>query len=313
MAPPDDKNFTRALKAEDEQNAQMPDAVDRALRQKLRTPRAEPRRPWVFAVAAVAAVVLALVLWPRTPVEPDGWLCDGCTLEDAPRGVTVTAKGRAQTTGRRITQGVVEVSVLKVAAASDAIRFEVSHGTIEVRGTRFTVTQQTDGGQVVLHEGSIAFLAPDGRVVLVKPGETLRWPLAPVPPPPPAPRSPDPEPTPEPVAPKKIQKAAPVPAAVPVAPAPPLSADPLLAQLAPLRSRGDYAEAARLLEAALNDPYPPATREQLSFELGSILTHHVKSPVRACERWKQHQAAFPNGRYAAQIDGLRARLGCPAR
>jgi hypothetical protein len=87
----------------------------------------------------------------------------------------------------------------------------------------------------------------------------------------------------------------------------------VLSQLVVLRSRGDYSSAARELELALEEPHSSSTRERFSFELGTILFHHLHDSARACERWGKHQAQFPGGRYAMQIVELQTQAGCSTR
>ncbi len=73
MALPDDKDFARALRAEDDAQKQagMPDAADRAIRQKLKAPRARSKAP-LYLVAAAAVALLLFVFWPSAapPVDP---------------------------------------------------------------------------------------------------------------------------------------------------------------------------------------------------------------------------------------------------
>lgn len=335
MKPPD-KDFVSALRREDaEQRAEgMPAGLELKIRKQLRAPPPKRHVPWVFAFAAAAAVA-ALVFFFSTPspriigplvVRADGTSltstadeisCASCALEDPLRGVTFVARGavqlRADTEGMRLMRGEVEVSVEKVRPGAAAVRVPVSHGIIEVRGTRFTVTQTEDGGEVVLHEGSIAFLALDGRVQVLGPGDRLKWPwpqsqpppeeVAPVPPEP-APVDPPPStPPPPPRKPRTPEVAAPEPAT--------RSADEILGRLSELRSNGDFALAATELERALGEPLAPTTRERLSFELGTIVANHLHEKPRACSHWIRHQAQFPGGRYARQIAEIQGRLRCP--
>jgi transmembrane sensor len=52
------------------------------------------------------------------------------------------------------------------------------------------------------------------------------------------------------------------------------------------------------------------TREQLSYELGAILTHQLKDVAAACAHWKIHRRQHPASRYAAEVESAQARLGC---
>lgn len=297
MAPPDDKDFARALKREDEalQRDGMPATVDRALREKLADP---PRRArWPLLLVPLAAALLVFLFWPADRIVYAPHAGAQLAQED---GVT------------RVVSGVVDVSVVK----GTPVRVKVSHGVIEVRGTRFTITQRATDGEVTLHEGSIAFIFTDGSTELLKPGQTLRWPRVIAAPPF------DPEPAPAPVpAPEPAPAPAPAPdassAPTPVVRRPPvtdagpvLTAEAVLDRLAALRSQGAWGQAVVELEAALAAPLPVATKERLSFELGSILSDHLDDRRRACQRWQLHGKLFPRGRYAAEVAAVAERLKC---
>ena len=130
-------------------------------------------------------------------------------------------------------------------------------------------------------------------MVVLGAGEMLRWPLAP-PPAPPPPTVPDPPP------PLERQ------------PAPRRARDvaPLLDEIAALRGRGAYREAAARLEGALEERWPAATRERLSFELGAIATYHLGDAAQACSLWRAHERRYPGGRYAVEVEQARAELRC---
>lgn len=149
----------------------------------------------------------------------------------------------------------------------------VCAGAIEVLGTSFTVVQRDAEGEVTLHQGAIRFRAADGREVAVAPGQTLIWPL-------------------------------------PSSPPAVSGADQVLATVALLRSRGRFGEAAGVLEDALLRPLPSATRERLSFELGSILTYQLRDRERACRHWARHRREAPGGRYERELDQALSGLGC---
>jgi transmembrane sensor len=90
------------------------------------------------------------------------------------------------------------------------------------------------------------------------------------------------------------------------------SPETLLDRIAVLRSRGRYQEAAAALGTALRGNLAPATRERLSYELGSILTHQLGDPRRACDHWRDHARRFGAGRYDREVRQAMARLGCEA-
>jgi len=331
----------------------MPDEVDRRLQHRLFETLGRPRRwptlVWLgLGVCATAALVVVLVrpesgpahlrsVGGMTVVDPSADLrisagengevevAQGdCTLVDRAWGGSFRGLGpltlRRERTGLRVVRGVVEVRVQKRAAGSPPARVLISDGTIEVLGTRFTVSQRADGGQVALYEGLIEFTSPDGRVWRLEPGDMLAWPLdegdgagagapgtdspvrrirpeAPLRVLPPAGRhAPPPDPSLEPPAPSVAEVEA--------------DLQPLLQQIAVLRSRGLYEQAARTLEQALHESYAPATLERVSFELGSILTYHLGDAERACTHWRAHRARYPAGRYDREVHLGETRLGC---
>jgi transmembrane sensor len=166
-------------------------------------------------------------------------------------------------------------------------------------GTRFTVSQTPAGGSVELHQGAIRFV--DGKsVVVLRPGDRLVWPL------PPSGR------------PAEARGAAiapaPAPTSAPLPPVPPRRASitELIGEVEARRDRGDFRGAAQLLARVLGERsrLAPDTRERLSFELGSILSDQLGWPARACAHWAEHDARFPDGRYAAEVAQVRGRLQC---
>ncbi len=213
--------------------------------------------------------------------------------------------------GVELVTGQLSLDVDHSRARAVPFRVRVSHGAIEVLGTRFVVVQRAGAGEVTLLRGSIRFVADDGQRRVLTPGETLQWPLPAVavepapPPPPPTPIPPVPplaQPRP------KVKPTAPLP--VP-APAPALDVGQVLDEVALLRSRGEYEEAVKRLTRALDVPHAPATDERLSFELGSVLGRQLHDAVRACTHWSAHLRRFPDGRYKAEVAQARVELRCP--
>lgn len=232
------------------------------------------------------------------------------TLFDDAAGVQLRVdrpvKLKREPRGVRIVHGEVEFQVSQ-RPASQPVRMLVSHGEIEVHGTRFDVKQRDDGGEVTLHEGAISFHCSDGRTVRVQIGETLHWPV-----PPAAPPS-------APVVPMPV--AAPLDEEVVPLPAPP---DPetdwrthdrlrraalLLERIPKLRAEGNDLAAVKELEAAMHQDLPSAAREKLSYELGDLLTQ-LWETERACRQWKDHAWRYPAGKYDDQVQQARAELGC---
>jgi len=223
------------------------------------------------------------------------------------------------------------VSVAKRKPGEAPASIAVSHGAIVVLGTRFRVEQHADGGQVWLDEGAITFVALDGQRRELRPGDSLRWPLSAAPEAPtresmrpaPAPQPPSRRSTAPAPAPAPATAPAPPPAtpALALAPAPPTeaaaapaletAAPPVLRDVAELRARGRYREAAERIERWLDAPASrDATRELMSFELVSILTYQLADPVRACAAVDRHARAYPRSSHAAALERARADLGC---
>jgi hypothetical protein len=86
--------------------------------------------------------------------------------------------------------------------------------------------------------------------------------------------------------------------------------DRVIADVANLRARRRYTDAAALLEQTLTRQLPTATHERLSYELGEIHTYQLTSSDRACRHWQLHRARFPDGRYTTEIDAAVRRLDC---
>jgi transmembrane sensor len=78
-----------------------------------------------------------------------------------------------------------------------------------------------------------------------------------------------------------------------------------------LRSRKEFEGAAWLLGEGLQTQ-PPAMRELLSFELGSLPTHQIRDTRRACAHWAWHERQFVRGRYDAEVNRAQASLDCPS-
>jgi transmembrane sensor len=234
-------------------------------------------------------------------------------LVDAARGITLRNLGplvvRREPLGVRLVRGRAEFSVKRRKPSAPPAVVLVSGGAIEVMGTRFTVEEREAGGAVTLHEGAILFRRLTGEVVQLRPGQTLGWPVAePAEPALREPASPEPEP-PQPLATSSPVVASPRP---PAAAAHAPSVEEILRELEVLRGRHEFEQAARHLEAAMRKQ-PAATRERLSFELGSLLTYQLKDAQRACAHWARHERQFRRGRYAEAVQRARGTLSCQAR
>ena len=309
-----------------EETALAADA-DRRIWNRLQPKPANRRWRIAVPIAALAAAAVVWLLLPRSRsiggleiVASTADLTEGPdhsveltagTLFDADDGITVAvadhARVRKENDGLRIVAGVAEIQVRKRPANGPPAQVLVSHGAIQILGTKFRVEQSADGGRVALHEGKIRFVAPDGRAVMLAPGQSLAWPIPepapvtiispPAPPPPVAPARPRPH--------GHVQ--------APPSPSEPTpdDAEDVLRDVAVQRSRGQYEQAVATLETALAQHLRAATRERLSFELGSILTHQLSDRARACAHWAAHVRSFPSGRYDLEIAQARESLGCP--
>jgi transmembrane sensor len=286
--------------------------------------RAAPTR-WFLPLgvgAALAAASVALVVWVAGPkplsTQPAVAFAEDGTatferadapLRDGELRVTVSGQVGAKIAragaALRMVEGTAEFDVEKRREGEPPFTVFVSHGQIQVLGTRFTLVQRADGGEATLHEGLIRFVAEDGRTVDLSPGMRVTWPLERIS-----------------VAPEVRLAPAELPASAPVgdvqrgerveAPRPrPFDVESFIDDLNVLRRRGQFAEAAARLEKALVRPLPADTRERLSYELGAILTSQIRDTSRACAVWKRHRDAHPSGRYATEVARAEAALGCP--
>ena len=89
-----------------------------------------------------------------------------------------TARLELQPRTVAVRHGQAMFDVGKIDAGEETIKVSVSHGTIEVLGTRFTVAQDEQGGTVDLFEGRIRFhhVPADGRApVDIHPGQRYAW------------------------------------------------------------------------------------------------------------------------------------------
>jgi len=319
-------SFRRALADADRNLAavKLSFARDTRIRAAFTTPRHVGWRVPALACAIALGVFIAVFVLRRDeppltafqPMPPSvGWRAHGDELEVVAPSLVVDAGGFGRITaqrgarfvrvadGVRVLRGRVDFEVAHRSAVPALVH--VSHGTIAVLGTRFTVDQRADGGRVVLHEGKIRFASGE-RTVVLAPGQSLDWPLAP-PAPPAPPIAPAPLPKRAPTSAVREQQADPEPAQ----PAPPaFDIDKLLTELASLRARGRYADAVTMLEHALAEPLPTPTLERLSYELGAIETYQLARTDRACRHWRTHRERFPQGRYGDEIEAAIRRLGC---
>lgn len=301
--------------------------VDERIAASVHNDAAAPRRTWLLAALVPVVAVLLFVVLGRGEGPPpaaqvstiDGWAIrspsEGLDVRRDGKGIRVlsgtarfedpafgavsnagpVAFERARD-GVRLIEGEATFSVTHDTEWTRPKRVVVSHGAIEIIGTRFTVDQTADGGTVVLHEGTIRFVDEEGAVTLSV-GERLRWPRV-------KERDDASDPAP---APTTSASAPPTPPAAVSA-----SSDPreLMRKVEELRSRGRYDEAAELLRKVEGVRGDGATRERLSFERGSLLTYQRKDRARACAHWIRHLEQYPHGRYGDDVHRALQHLKC---
>ena len=206
---------------------------------------------------------------------------------------TVAADGR----NVRVSSGKVLFEVEKVPHGEAPVEVAVSHGRIEVVGTRFAVEQQSAGGHVDLLEGKIRFHHPDGTVEDVLPGERLSW----------GEHAAEAEPEVELV---EVD----VPEAVP-----PVrkrsrrgtekQAAAIIERVTALRAEKRYGAAITEVRRALRRSWDRRTAQVLSYELGELL-RAAEDTIAACDHFAAHQRRYPGGRYATAVDRVLERLDC---
>ena len=217
--------------------------------------------------------------------------------------------------GLRVRYGKVSFVVQKREGGA-SLRVVVSHGAIEVIGTRFTVTEEGERGKVRLDEGSIKFHWAGGEESTLAPGDELEWPARPKPAPvtldaipleapqeeeelvaPPKPKappkSPRPAPTKVPETPREEQTEE--QPTEPEETTGPLLMEDVLKKMSTLRSQHRYREAVELLRAQSDrSDFSGLQQARLSFEIGLLLQDRMDDKAGACAQWKQHARRYPD-------------------
>ncbi len=314
MSPRDPRQPLREADAAFQSTALPPQVLAR-LRRRIFEKAPSSRLPWLVAATA-AAVLLAIAfvtLRARGGAE-DVRLASGEHYVVGAAELVAVTPSLLHRDGDQlaIRAGEVQVTVEPRRAGQQPVRIAVSHGTLEVVGTRFTIRQRVDGGTVEVHDGVVRFLS-DRVTREVAAGESLEWPVklaaaSPTLVPEATVAEPPAEPTSVPPNPAKKQRPRPTRAEPAVIRE--TDAAWLLEEVDLLRSRREYGEAVRLLDKGLAGIVSARTRERFSFELGSILTYQQGDSTRACRQWKAHEAAFPGGRYAAEVQSAMEKAGC---
>ena len=196
----------------------------------------------------------------------------------------------------RVLEGHVVFDVRKATANQPSVKIAVSHGIIEVVGTRFAIDQSESQGHVDLFEGKVMFYGYGGDVTAVNPGQRHSWgdgvatPVVVV--------VDDDEISP-PVATKKKAK-----------PAGPSDATAVIERVNELRAQGRYKKAVEVLRRALRRRWDPRTAQVLSYELGELYHRHIGDRRSACAHLRRHRAKYPGGRYKDAVDATLTKLEC---
>ncbi|HSI03968.1 MAG: FecR domain-containing protein [Myxococcota bacterium] len=289
------------------------------------------RQGWRVAFAA-SGVLCVIALWLVVALRPPQRNEQDCMREHAGfididpacRGPVSIERGgdvilahagahlEESAQGMRVRHGKVSFVVQKRERGA-TMRVLVSHGAIEVVGTRFTVTQEDQGGKVKLEEGSIKFHWLGGDESTVVPGEELEWPPRPKPTPvtlddipldapvevvaPPKPQAPAKAPRPTPPKPPEAPKEEKPEeqAAEADEPSGPMLMEDVLKKMSTLRSQHRYREAVELLRAQSDrGDFSGLQQARLSFEIGLLLQDRMDDKAGACAQWKQHARRYPD-------------------
>ncbi|HWB78272.1 MAG TPA: FecR domain-containing protein [Nannocystaceae bacterium] len=234
---------------------------------------------------------------PRTLGTEAVAVARGCRIELADLGVIVDVWDASQLArdGRvlALPEGSASFEVAAVGAAP-AIEVDVGAGRVRVLGTRFEIQNRGDTGHLDLIHGRVEFVAKDGDVRMVSPGERMSWARTQLP--------------------AAIEVPAPTPIDKPrVTPSKPstpveLDLDDALEQVARMRHAGDFTGAEALLRRTLRGVEDGRAREVLSFEIGTIIEAAGETD-RACAHWREHERFGERAHQRAATH--RERLACP--
>jgi hypothetical protein len=203
--------------------------------------------------------------------------------------------------GLAVRRGTVTFDIDPDRPDPQVVRVAVSGGVIEVLGTRFTVVEEGDRGEVTLHHGSIRFVPESGAPHMLEPGDSHRWGEA--------------------RASLDATDGAPEEAPPEAAPRPPrrprvvakTHRDTLapqdLSRLRELRRLGRHDDALAHLKRLARKDLDPTTLEILNYERGEILGLQGKTKA-ACAHWTRHLRAYPKGAYRREVRAHSERLGC---
>lgn len=338
-----------ALRAEVEA-ARVPPGLFARIAHRAEERKARARGRWRIALAASATAAVLLgagalaVRWRSRPLEVAGFQVasaspdfrsrvsgDLLTVDSGEAWVQVkglrarislsgSTRLRRERQGVRLLRGAAAFQVEPRQEAPFAVY--VSGGRIEVLGTRFTVVQGDDAGEVSLTDGSIRFVDDRGHETLLRPGQQLRWPPAPIDevlPPPTAPEAaPLPAPArgtkrrhPQPEAPASSAELAPTEPPGPLAPAEAAARQrSVLAEIDGLRIRREDDRLVSRLDEILAEGVPEPLRERLGFERCDVLAHKLGEERRACVEIERQLMTYPRSEYASRLQQSWRSLGC---
>jgi hypothetical protein len=338
-----------ALRAEVEA-ARVPADLFARIAHRAEERKGGARGRWRVVLAASAAAVVLLgagglaFWWRSRPPELAGFQVasaspdfrpqvsgDLLTVESGKAWVQVKGLGarislsgstrlRRERRGVRLLRGTAAFQVEPRHEAPFAVY--VSGGRIEVLGTRFTVVQGDDAGEVSLADGSIRFVDSRGHETLLHPGQQLRWPPAPVDDALPPATAPEKAPSPSPAretprrhspAGDRASSAGLAPTEPPSSPAPAEAAARqrrVLAEIDGLRIRREDERLVRRLDEILAEGVPEPLRERLGFERCDVLAHKAGGERRACVEIERQLMAYPRSEYTPRLQQSRRSLGC---
>ncbi len=236
-------------------------------------------------------------------------------------GVSLEERGN----GMRVRHGTASF-VASPRSDGNTLRVLVSHGVIEITGTRFTVTQRDGTGHVKVDEGTVVYHDDDGSDVVLAAGAETTWPLPqggvvvaldaiPLA----APKLP--------VSPRAATSARPrtsVATSAPVAatqeesqeedeqdeeeaeepqPTGTMSMEDILKRISKLRAQKRPREAVQLLlSQSQRGDITPAQMARLSWEIGLFLQDSDEKAA-TCNHWKNHARKYPDD--AAHLERVR--------
>lgn len=329
------KSYGRAF-----QTIAMSAAADARIRRALdvRAPRKRRWVPFVWALPLAAACGL-LAVWVNTSTPNPQHGCEivresmatryvgRCDVDLSAMTVHLEADAKLvqNQTGVSLMAGTAHFGVRKVRPGEPPVEVRVPEASIVVLGTEFTVTVTDQTSQVDLRSGHVRFVHQGRGAVEMWPGQRLTFetrtgktevvnvrtrdaadgvastvtasPLgasdaaATATPAPLQSSGPDPRSSKQ--RPARVGAASSHATTTAAPPAPPSDLQLALE----LRAQGRYEEAlARLSKVSVEDAH---ASEVVDFERATLT--ELQAPERACARYREHLARFPNGRYRAAV------------